>query len=44
MKFKVAVVIILLLAIFPALMSGVAQEFVHAVLQGLSNLVGASNG
>lgn len=44
MRFKVAVVIVLLLAIFPALMSGVAQEVVHAVLQGLSSLVGASHG
>jgi hypothetical protein len=44
MKFKVAVVIVLLLAIFPSIATGVAQEFVHAVLQALGSLVGASSG
>ncbi|MGH9062767.1 MAG: hypothetical protein ACRDZQ_13880 [Acidimicrobiales bacterium] len=44
MKLKVAVIILLLLAIFPALVTGVAQEAVHAALQALSHLVGAPHG
>lgn len=44
MKFKVGLVIVLLLAIFPAIATGVAQEFVRAVLQALGSLVGASSG
>jgi len=44
MKLKVAVVILLVLAIFPALAGGLAQQTVHAVLQALGSLVGGSHG
>lgn len=39
MKLKVAVVIVVVLAIFPAFMTGVAQEMLRLALQALSSLV-----
>lgn len=39
MKLKVAIVIVLVLAIFPAFATGVAQQTVHLALQALSSLV-----
>ncbi len=44
MRFKVAVALLVLAAVFPALITGVAQETLHAVLQFLLNLVGSPHG
>ena len=44
MRFKTACAVILVVALFPALATGVAQQLVRAVLQALSNLVGGSGG
>jgi hypothetical protein len=44
MRFKVAVVGLLLIALFPALVTGVAQETVRAILQAIMNLVGGHGG
>jgi hypothetical protein len=44
MRFKTAVIVILVVALFPAVAIGVAQEVVRAVLQVLTNLVGGSGG
>ena len=44
MRFKAAVIIILVVALFPALATGVAQEAVRAVIQAVSHLVGGSGG
>ena len=44
MRFKVAVILVLVIAVFPALATGVAQETVHAVLVALSGLDGGSHG
>jgi hypothetical protein len=43
-RFKTACVVILVVALFPALATGVAQQLVRAVLQALGNLVGGSSG
>ncbi len=43
MRFKVAVILLLVVAVFPALATGVAQATVHAVLVALSGLVGGSH-
>jgi hypothetical protein len=40
MRVKVAVIVILVLAVFPTLATGVAQETVHAALQALNSIVG----
>lgn len=39
MKLKVAALIVLLLAVFPAFATGVAQETVHLALQALTSMV-----
>ena len=39
MRFKTAVIIVLIVALFPALATGVAQETVRAALQAISNLL-----
>ncbi len=44
MRFKVAVALLIIVAVFPALVTGVAQQTVHAVLVALANLVGGSHG
>jgi hypothetical protein len=44
MRFKHAALIVLVVALFPALATGVAQEAVRAVLQAVGNLVGGSGG
>lgn len=44
MRFKTICIVILVVAVFPALATGVAQEVLRAVLQALSNLVGGSGG
>ncbi len=44
MRFKSAVIVILVVALFPALATGVAQDTVRAVLQAIGNLVGGSGG
>lgn len=44
MRFKVAVALLLIVAVFPALATGVAQQTVHAVLTALAGLVGGSHG
>jgi hypothetical protein len=44
MKLKVIAVLVLLVAIFPAVATGLAQEIVHAVLQAVGHLVGGSGG
>lgn len=44
MRLKVGVVLLILVAVFPALVTGVAQQTVHAVLVALANLVGGPHG
>ncbi len=44
MRFKVGVALLIIVAIFPALVTGVAQQTVHAVLVALANLVGTPHG
>ena len=44
MKLKVAVILVLIVAIFPTLVSGVARDTVHAALQAVANLVGGPHG
>lgn len=44
MRFKVGVALVVVAAVFPALMTGLAQQTVHAVLVALANLVGAPHG
>ncbi len=44
MKLMVAIIVILVVAIFPALTTGVAEQAVRGVLQALTSLVGAPHG
>ncbi len=44
MRFKTGVIIILVVALFPALATGVAEQIVRAALQAIGNLVGGSSG
>lgn len=44
MRFKTVCVVVLVVALFPALATGVAEQLVRAVLQTLSGLVGGSGG
>ena len=44
MRFKAAVIFVLVVALFPALATGVAQEAVRAVIQAIGHLVGGSGG
>jgi hypothetical protein len=44
MRFKVAIVLLIVLAVFPMLVTGVAQQTVHTLLMALANLVGGSRG
>jgi hypothetical protein len=43
-RFKTAAILVLIVALFPAMATGVAQETVRAALQAISNLVGGSGG
>jgi hypothetical protein len=43
-RFKTACVVVLVVALFPALATGVAEQLVRAVLQAAGNLVGGSGG
>ncbi len=44
MRWKAVIITIVLLAVFPALMTGLAQHVVHAALQAVSSLVGSPHG
>jgi hypothetical protein len=44
MRLKVGLALLLVLATFPALTVGVAQQTVHAALQAVSDLVGSPHG
>ncbi|MGH9109460.1 MAG: hypothetical protein ACRDY3_08390 [Acidimicrobiales bacterium] len=44
MRWKTIVVAILIVALFPVLASGVAQDVVRAVLQAIGTLVGGTGG
>ncbi|MHB1533411.1 MAG: hypothetical protein ACYC1D_02165 [Acidimicrobiales bacterium] len=44
MRLKVGVALLVVVAVFPALVTGVAQQTLHAVLVALANLVGGSHG
>lgn len=44
MRLKTAVLVLLVIAMFPVFVVGVAQQTVHAALQALSNLVGTPHG
>ena len=44
MRLKVAVIILLVVAVFPAFATGVAQETVHLAIQALGSLVGSPHG
>jgi hypothetical protein len=44
MRFKTGVIIFLVVALFPALATGVAEQIVRATLQAIGNLVGGSSG
>jgi hypothetical protein len=43
-RFKTSCVVVLVIALFPALATGVAEQLVRAVLQTVGNLVGGSGG
>lgn len=44
MRLKVGLFLLLMVAVFPALTVGVAQQTVHAALQAVSGLVGSPHG
>lgn len=44
MKLKVAIILILVIAVFPTLTTGVAEQAVRGALQAVTSLVGASHG
>ncbi len=44
MKLKIAVIVILVVAVFPTLATGLAEQAVHGLLQALTALVGSPHG
>lgn len=44
MRFKTGVIIVVIVALFPALATGAAEQIVRAALQAIGNLVGGSSG
>jgi hypothetical protein len=44
MKLKVAIIVILVLAVFPTLVTGLAEQAVHGLLQALTALIGSPHG
>lgn len=44
MRWKAVIITIALLAVFPALMTGLAQQVMHAALEAVSSLIGSPHG
>jgi hypothetical protein len=44
MRLKVAVIILLVVAVFPGFATGVAQDTVHLAIQAINSLVGNPHG